>query len=62
MVKPTEPSHFLADFGPVQKMVLPVKFELLDQTIPNFAFSKQNKLLTIGENDNSMLHHLRCKK
>ena len=62
MLKLAELSHFLADFGPVQKMVFAVKFELLGQIRPNFEFRKQNKFLTSGEKDNSMLHHLGWKK
>ena len=60
MLKLTELRHFLTDFGSVQKWFwLYIKFEpnLLDQTIPNFEFSRQNKLLTRGEKDNSILHH-----
>ena len=62
MLKLAEFYSFLADFGPVQKMVLAVKFEPLDQTRPNFGFGKQNKLLTCDENYNSLLHHLGLKK
>ena len=63
MLKLVEHSNFLADFGPVQKMDLAVKFEPLDQTRPNFEFNKQKKkFLTSGEKDNSMLHHLGSKK
>ena len=57
MLKLVQLSHFLADFGPAQKMVLAVKFEPLDQTIPNYEVCKQKKLLTSGENVNSMVHH-----
>ena len=56
MLKLAELSHFLADFGPVQKtMVLAVKFEPLDQTILNFKVSNQKNLLTSGENIDSMV-------
>ena len=43
-------------------MVFAVKFDPLGQIKPNFEFSKQNKFLTSGEKDISMLHHLGWKK
>ena len=36
ILKLAELSHFLADFGPIQKMYLPLKFEPLNQTGRNF--------------------------
>ncbi len=57
MLKLTEPGHFWADFGPLQKMFLTLKFEPLDQTAQNFQFNKHKKFLTRGEKDNSMQHH-----
>ena len=62
MLKVAELSHFLADFGPVQKMFLAPKFEPLDQIGRNFELSKQKKFLTSGEKDDSMQHPLGCKK
>ncbi len=62
IVKLAELSHFLADFGPSQKMVLALRFEPLDQARPNFRFSKQNIFLTSAETDNFVHHQLGCKK
>ena len=62
MVKLAELSHFLADFGPSQKMVLALKFEPLDQTTPNFRFSKEKIFLTSPETDNFVQHQFGCKK
>ncbi len=62
MLKLAELGHFGADFGPLQKMFLALKFELLDQTEQNFQFNKHKKFLTHGEKDNSMQHRLGCKK
>ncbi len=52
----------LADYGPPPKMVLALKFEPLDQTRPNFRFSKEKIFLTSAEKDNLVQHHLGCKK
>ena len=46
MLKLAELGHFWADFGPLQ----------------NFQLNKHKKFLTSGEKDNSMQHHLGCKK
>ncbi len=62
MLKLAELSHFLADFDPLQKLFLALKFETLDQTKPNFQFSKHKKFLTSDEKDDSMQHHLGYKK
>ena len=62
MLKLAELSHFLADFDPLQKLFLPLKSEPLDQTKPNFQFSEHKKFLISGEKENSMQHHLGCKK
>ncbi len=59
-MKLAELSHFLADFGPSQKMVLALKFESLDQTRPNFRSSKEKIFLTGAEKDNIVQHHLGC--
>ena len=54
ILKLAELGHFWADFGPLQKMFLALKFEPLDQTEQNFQFNKHKKFLTRGEKDNSM--------
>ncbi len=62
MLKLVELGHFRADFGPLRKLFLALKLEPLDQTEQNFQFDKHKKFLTGGEKDNSMHHHLGCKK
>ncbi len=57
MLKLAELSHFWADFGPLQEIVLALIFELLDQTMQDFQFSKQKNLMTSSEKDDSMQHH-----
>ena len=44
MLKSAELSHFLANFGPAQKMVLAVKFEPLDQTRPGFWIPQAKRI------------------
>ena len=62
MLKLAKLGHFWADFGPLQKMVLALKFEPLDQTEQNCQFNKHKKFMTSGEKDKSMQHHLGCGK
>ena len=62
MPKFAEFGHFRADFDPLQNMFLAPKFEPLDQTKQHFQFNKHKKFLTNDEKDNSMQHHLGCKK
>ena len=62
MLKCAELSHFLADFGHVEKMFLALKFEPLEQTTPNFECKKEKIFLTGGEKDNSMQYHIGYKK
>ncbi len=62
MVKLAELSHFLANFGPPQKMFLALKFEAVDQTKQDFGFTKHQIFLTSPEKDNRVQHHLWCKK
>ncbi len=62
MLKCAERSHFLADFGHVQKMFWALKFEPLEQTTPNFERKKEKIFLTGGEKDNSIQHHIVYKK
>ena len=62
VLKLAELSHLLANFGPVQKMVLALKFEPLDKTRRNFRFSKHEKFLTRAEKDKLVQHHLGCNK
>ncbi len=62
MLKLAELGHFWADFGPLQKMFLALKFEPLDQTEQNFQFNKHKKFLIDGEKDNSVQHYLGCGK
>ncbi len=62
MLKMAELSLFLADFDPLQKLLLALKCEPIDQTKPNFQFSEHKKFPINGEKDNPMQHHLGCKK
>ena len=57
MLKLTELSHFLADFGPLQKCFFTLKFEPLDQTPQNFDCKKEKIFLITGKKDDSMQHH-----
>ncbi len=62
MLKCAELSHFLADFGHVQKMFLALKFEPLEQTTQNFECKKEKIFLMGGEKDNPMQHHIGYNK